>query len=124
MKNVMAVIYQLLNSVDEYETYNGIAPQKAVYPYRVYKLMPITPTEKDRDDYMLEVSCWDKSESTSHVRVIDMAERTRQALLRFRHLDGDNLIVVSRPNVGYIPDPDEMIKRYDVTATLMTYRRS
>ena len=124
MKNVMAVIYQQLNNVDEYETYNGIAPQKAVYPYRVYKLMPITPTEKDRDDYMLEVSCWDKSESTSHVRVIDMAERTRQALLRFRHLDGDNLIVVSRPNVGYIPDPDEMIKRYDVTATLMTYRRS
>ena len=134
MKEIMTAIYQQINNAHEYETYNGQAPQKITlsdgrriptpYPYVVYKLLPVSPTEKDRDDYTLEVSCWDKSESTSHVRIIGIAKGIRQALLMFRHLDEHNLIIVSRPNVGYVPDPDELIKRYDVTATLMTYRRS
>lgn len=124
MKELMAAIYQQINNAHEYETYNGQAPQKAKYPYVVYKLLPVSPTEKNRDDYTLEVSCWDKSEDTSHVRVVGIAENVRQSLLKFRFLDDHNLIIVSRPNVGFIPDPDELIKRYDVTATLMTYRRS
>jgi hypothetical protein len=124
MKELMTAIFQQINSAHEYKTHNGIAPQTASYPYVVYKVLPVSPTEKDRDDYTLEVSCWDKSESTSHAKVVELAENVRRALLNFRHLDENNLIIVSRPNTGYIPDPDELIKRYDITATLMTYRRS
>lgn len=123
MKHVSIPLYQRINNAHEYGTYQGQAPQKEPYPYVTYKLMPVDNTEKDRDDYMLEVACWDKSESTSHARVMDIAESIRKTLLNYRHLDENILIIVGRPNVGYIPDPDALIKRYDVSATIMTYRR-
>lgn len=123
MKRVATPLYQLINNAHEYETYQAIAPEKATYPYVTYKLMPVDNTEKDRDDYTLEISCWDKSESTSHARVMQVAESIRKALLNHRHLDDNILIIIGRPNVGYVPDPDALIKRYDVRAIIKTYRR-
>lgn len=123
MRNVMVNIYNQISGSHSYRTFQGRAPQSSTFPHVVYKLMPIDNTEKNRDDYSLEVSCWDKSEGTSHMRVVELAEKVRDALLDYRDLDDYNLLIVSRPSMGYIPDPDEQIKRYDVTATLMTYRR-
>lgn len=123
MIELMTTLYQQINNAHDYATYQGQAPQDATYPYVVYKLLPVESTEKDRDDYTLEVSCWDKSESTSHVKVVVLADMIRKELLHFRVVDEKQLIVVSRPNLGYVPDPNEQIKRYDITATIMTYRR-
>lgn len=123
MKHLMTALFQQIDGAHAYKTYNGQATQDAVFPYVVYKLTPVAPTESNRDDYMLEVSCWDKSESTSHARVLEIAGNVRSALTDFQHLDDHNLMFFSRPNLGYIPDPDEMIKRYDVTAITKTYRR-
>lgn len=123
MKHVATPLYQLINNAHEHETFQSIAPEKATYPYVTYKLMPVDNTEKDRDDYTLEISCWDKSESTSHARVMQVAESIRKALLNYRHLDDNILIIIGRPNVGYVPDPDALIKRYDVRSIIKTYRR-
>ena len=123
MINLMGVLYQLIDNAHEHETYNGEAPQSAAYPFAVYKILPMQSSESGRDDYTLEVSCWDKSDSTSHTGVIQMADAIRGSLVGFRHLDEHNLIITDRPTVGYIPDSDDLIKRYDVTVNLMTYRR-
>jgi hypothetical protein len=130
MIELMKALYAQIDGAHAYKTYRTQAPETVIvngekvptpYPYVVYKLLPIQNTEKDRDDYTLEVSCWDKS--NSDINVIQIADSVREALVKFRHLDGFNLIIVSRPNIGYVPDPDAEIKRYDVTATLLTYRR-
>lgn len=123
MKQLIQALYQQINNAHRYHTHPSPAPKDATYPFVTYKLLPISNTEKDRDDYTLEVSCWDKAESPSHARVVELADEVRSALVNFRHLDEHNLIIASRPSVGYIPDPDETIKRYDVTSTLLTYRR-
>lgn len=120
------VYLALINRMREYtdrSVYSGQAPESAVYPYAVATLTPVENTEKDRDDYMLEVRCWDKRESPSHSYAVALAEQVRSALLNFRYLDEKYLIVVSRPSVGNVPDPDAQIKRYDVTALIKTYRR-
>lgn len=116
----------LINRIREYtshEVYSGQASDKANYPYAVLKLSAVDNTEKDRDDYMLTVSCWDKNEQPSHARAVALAEEVRKALLNYRHLDENQLIIVTRPAVGNVPDPDEQIKRYDVTSLIKTYRR-
>ncbi|WP_444545955.1 tail completion protein gp17 [Virgibacillus salexigens] len=123
MNNLMSILYQTVNNAHDYKTYNGQAPQSATFPYVVIKLLPVAPTEKDRDDYNLEISCWDKSDDTSLVRVQNIANDIRDALLRFRHLDNSNLLMTNRPYIGYVPDPDELIKRFDVMMILRTYRR-
>ncbi|WP_077622001.1 tail completion protein gp17 [Sediminibacillus massiliensis] len=123
MKHIMTAIYQVIDNAHSYKTYQGRASQNGAFPYVVYKLFPVDPTESGRDDYTLEISCWDKGEGTSHGTVVEIAEQVRQSLLDFRLLDEHNLIVATRPSVGYVPDPDELIKRYDVTTTLLTYRR-
>lgn len=123
MKNVLTNLYQKINSAHSYTTHNGRAKQGSAYPYVVYKLSPVDNTEKDRDDYDLEVSCWDKSESTSHVVAVELADKVRDALVNYRDVNEHQLLIVSRPSMGYIPDPDEEIKRYDVTANIKTYRR-
>src|SRR5699024_4665200 len=91
------------------QVFNGQADDGATYPYAVIKLSAIDNTEKDRDDYMLTVSCWDKSQSPSHAKAVNLAEEVRSALLDYRHLDENQLIIVSRPNVGEVPDPDTQI---------------
>lgn len=120
------VYLALINRIKEYtdnEVYNGQAKDGARFPYAVLNLGPVDSTEKDRDDYFLTVSCWDKSESPSHAKVVNLAEQVRSALLNYRHLDDNQLIIVSRPNIGNVPDPDTQIKRYDVSAIIKTYRR-
>lgn len=119
----MSILYQTVNKAHDHKTYNGQAPQNATFPYVVIKVLPVAPTEKDRDDYNLEISCWDKSDDTSLVRVQNIANDIRDALLRFRHLDNSNLLMINRPYIGYVPDPDELIKRFDVMTVLRTYRR-
>lgn len=133
MNNLMSVLYRTIDNAHDYKTFSGRAPQaiknpdgtekSITFPYVVYKLMPVAPTEKDRDDYNLVVSCWDKSEDNSLVRVQEIADDIRNSLIRFRHLDHHQLIIASRPQVGYVPDPDELIKRFDVMTILKTYRR-
>src|SRR5690625_2984968 len=123
MNNVYLALITRIREFTNKQVYNGQADDDAKYPYAVIKLGPIDPTEKDRDDYMLTVSCWDKRESPSHAHAVALAEEVTNALLDFRHLDDNLLIIVSRPSIGNIPDPDEMIKRYDVTALIKTYRR-
>lgn len=123
MMNLMTALYQQINGAHEFSTYRTQAPEGASFPYVVYKLTPISNTEKDRDDYTLEISCWDKPEGPSDKRVLEIADAVRESLINWRHLDGHNLIFPERPSMGYIPDPDEMIKRYDVTSILKTYRR-
>lgn len=124
MNNVYLALINRIREFTDKEVYNGQASDDAKYPYAVIKLGPIENTEKDRDDYMLTVSCWDKRVSPSHAHTVALAEEVRKALLNFRHLDDNQLIIVSRPSVGNIPDPDTQIKRYDVTALIKTYRRS
>ncbi|MCM3739235.1 DUF3168 domain-containing protein [Oceanobacillus luteolus] len=123
MNNVYLTLINRVRAFTNHDVYNGQAEDNAPYPYVVIKLNPIANTEKDRDDYSLTVSCWDKRESPSHATAVRLAEEVRSALIDFRHLDENNLIIVSRPSVGEIPDPDEQIKRYDVTALIKTYRR-
>lgn len=116
-------VYQRINDAHDYKTYDGIAAEKATFPYVVYKVTPIESTETGRDDYTLEISCWDKSDATSHMRVTELADSIRNALVNWQHLDEHNLVFVTRPSLGYIPDPDATIKRYNVTCILKTYRR-
>ncbi|WP_117168872.1 hypothetical protein [Paraliobacillus sediminis] len=133
MIDLLPVIYQQINNAHDYKTYPSPAPAEITlkdgskiptpYPHATYKLLPVDGTENDRDDYTLEVSCWDRSESTSHAIAIGIAEDVKQALKRYRHLDEHNLIITSKPFVGLVPDPDEQIKRYDVRTNLLTYRR-
>lgn len=123
MNELKKILFNQINQAHEFSTYNNKAPQVANYPYAVYKIMPIANTEANRDDYMLEISCWDKNEDTDFTRVTQLATDIKQSLEYFRHLNEHYLVVVSRPNIGYVPDSDDLIKRYDVTAMIMTYRR-
>ena len=100
MNNVYLALITRIREYTSREVYNGQASDKAKYPFAVIKLGPIDSTEKDRDDYSLTVSCWDKRESPSHAQAVALAEEVRSALINFRHLDENNLIIVSRPNVG------------------------
>ncbi|MGM8212636.1 hypothetical protein ACLIBH_07560 [Virgibacillus sp. W0430] len=123
MMDVMTVLYQQIDNAHNYQTYRTQAPEGADFPYAVYKLSPIASTETGRDDYMLEVSCWDKPEGTSDKRVLELADNIRTALINFMNLDNSNLLFMDRPYMGHIPDSDAQIKRYDVTTILKTYRR-
>lgn len=123
MNNVYLALINRIREYTDKQVFNGQASDGANYPYVVIKLGPIDPTEKDRDDYMLTVSCWDKRESPTHAHAVALAEEVRNALVDYRLLDENQLIIVSRPSIGEIPDPDEQIKRYDVSAMLKTYRR-
>ncbi|MGJ9384255.1 tail completion protein gp17 [Salipaludibacillus sp. CF4.18] len=133
MRNIATVLFQQINQAHSNRTFQGLAPQTITlsdgsvvptpYPYVVYKLLPMSNRESGRDDYNIEVSCWDKSTGTSHATVMELAERVNDSLLEFASLDEHNLVAVSRPNIGYVPDPDAEIKRYDVTAMIRTYRR-
>src|SRR5690625_3891470 len=124
MMNLMTALYKQIDGAHEYDTYRTQAPEDATYPYVVFKLYPIDNTEDGRDDYMLEISCWDKSESPSDKRVLELADSIRKALTNSRHLDDRNLIYPSKkPSLGYVPDPNDLIKRYDVGSLLKTYRR-
>lgn len=115
-----ALYSQLSN---EYPLYDTQAPKKAVYPYLIYKLLPIDGTVSNRTDYTLEVSHWDKPDGTSQLRVSQIADSTFDKLMHFRFLDANNLIIAGEPNIGYIPDNDPNVQRLDVTSTLQTYRR-
>lgn len=123
MKRVYAVLNNRIKEFTSHEVYSGQASDKANYPYAVLKLSAVDNTEKDRDDYMLTVSCWDKNEQPSHSRAVGLAEDVRKALLNYRYLDEHQLIIVGRPAVGNVPDQDTQIKRYDVTALIKLYRR-
>jgi len=124
MMNLMTALYQRISNAHEYETYRTQATQDAKFTYVVFKLERIVSTESDRDDYTLTISCWDKSESSSDKRVLELADSIRKALTDWRQLDDHYLIFPSRkPSLGYVPDPDATIKRYDVRTLLKTYRR-
>ena len=133
MMNLMTALYQRISNAHEYETHRTQAPQQlelpdgkkipTPFPYAVFKLTPVSNTEKDRDDYMLTISCWDKTESPSDRRVLEVADNIRKALINWQYLDEHNLIFMERPSLGHVPDPDETIKRYDVSTILKTYRR-
>lgn len=123
MNHVYLTLNNRIKQYTDKAIYTGQASESATYPYAVLTLSPIDNTEKDRDDYTLTVSCWDKSESPSHARVVSLANEVRDALLNYRHVDDYGLIIVSRPSVGNIPDDDTQIKRYDVNALIKTYRR-
>lgn len=116
-------LYSHLNGANEYPLYDTQAPREAVYPYMVYKLLPIDSTVSNRTDYTLEVSHWDKPDGTSRIRVAEMADDTFERLSYFRFLDDNNLIIAGEPNMGHIPDNDPQVQRIDVTSTLQTYRR-
>src|SRR5690625_5280500 len=116
-------LYSQLDSANEYPLYDTQADREAVYPYLIYKLLPIDNTVSNRTDYTLEVSHWDKPEGTSQIRVSEMADSTFEALKNFRFLDDNNLIIAGFPNIGHIPDNDPQVQRIDVTSTLQTYRR-
>mgnify|MGYP001428708744 FL=1 len=136
MINLATAIYQAINNAHEYRTFQSIVPKKVYengqwvsvpFPYVVMKMRPIESTEKDRDDYTLVVSCWDKADSdadTSLARVMGIADSIWQELLHFRYMDEHNWIQTTRPTQGEVPDPDETIKRYDVQTTLHVYRRN
>lgn len=123
MNNVYLALITRIRAFTDKEVFNGQASDGANYPYAVIKLTPVDNTEQDRDDYTLEVSCWDKRASPSHATAVALAEEVRSALLRYRLLDDNQLIIVSRPSIGYVPDPDTQIKRYDVRSLIKTYRR-
>lgn len=124
MKHVRTAIYQQLNTVHDYPVRSVPVASTQQYPFITYKLTPVDSTEQDRQDYMLEISHWDKSESTSHTRVVEMADKSHEAIRGFRHLDEHVFIAAERmPAIGEIPDQDIEVKRYDVTTTLRTYRR-
>lgn len=133
MMNLMTALYQHISESHDYETYRTQAPQEVElpngkkiptpFPYVVFKLMPISNTESDRDDYTLEISCWDKNEGTSDAKVLEIAESIRKDLISWIYIDDNILLFMDRPSLGNVPDADSMIKRYDVTTILKTYRR-
>lgn len=133
MMELMRTLYQRIDNAHIYATYRTEAPDKVMlpngqmgvtpFPYVVFKLKPIQSTEKDRDDYMLEVSCWDKPQGTSDELVMTIASQVRDVLTKWRNLDDFNLVFPSRPTLGSIPTEDDQYKRYDVTTLLKTYRR-
>lgn len=121
---IIDAIYAQLSSVHNVPIVPSPASATQEYPYISYKLLPIESTENDRDDYTLEVSHWTKTQYTSNDEAMILADKSKVALTRFRYIDEYVQIFNTRPFMGYVPDPDNQIKRYDVTTTLMTYRRS
>ncbi|WP_419893279.1 hypothetical protein [Oceanobacillus kimchii] len=121
---VIQAVYAQLNGVHDVPVVQSPASSTQEYPFITYKLLPIDNTEKDRDDYTLEVSHWTKSANSSHVPVLQLADKSFQALIEFRYIDNHVQIFNTRPFMGHVPDPDTQIKRYDVRTTLKTYRRS
>lgn len=119
---IKSIVYDRLKDYIDKDVRSVPAPTESAYPFVTYKLTMIDNTEQDRDDYMLEISCWDKDQ-ISHARVIDLANKVQQALRNWKHIDENVVIMANRPNIGEIPDSDETIIRYDVTSILRTYRR-
>src|SRR5690625_6777695 len=84
MNHVYLTLINRVRELTSKEVYNGQADDDAIYPYAVIKLSLVDNTEKDRDDYMLTVSCWDKRPSPTHAHAVALAEEIRNALLNFR----------------------------------------
>lgn len=119
---IKSCVYGRLNEFLDKPVESVPAPSNAKFPFVTYKLTLIDNTEQDRDDYMLEISCWDK-EQISHARAIDLANKVQRALRNWKHIDDNVVIMASRSNIGEMPDSDLTIIRYDVTSILRTYRR-
>ncbi len=96
------------------------APKDATYPYVVYRL-PTSTEEEHREDFILEVSLWDRGLDTTAVE--GLTANVDAALNRMKHLAPalDMQVSVYRINRLMIPDPDPMIRRRELRYQLKAY---
>lgn len=101
--------------------YHEIAIDTAMYPHIVFSFERIELGDLSRQDYVLDVDLWDKTEDTT---VVDDLADSVENLLQAENLPQDNVLptfyLIDRKN---ILDPDKNIKHRLVRFQIQNYER-
>ena len=101
--------------------YHEMAIDTAMYPHIVFSFERIELGDLSRQDYVLDVDLWDKTEDTT---VVDDLADSMENLLQAENLPQDNVLptfyLIDRKN---ILDPDKDIKHRLVRFQIQNYER-
>ncbi len=101
--------------------YHEMAIDTAMYPHIVFSFERIELGDLSRQDYVLDVDLWDKTEDTT---VVDDLADSVENLLQAENLPQDNVLptfyLIDRKN---ILDPDKYIKHRLVRFQIQNYER-
>jgi len=117
MEELIKAVLDLIGGVSP-RLYYDVAPEGAVYPYIVFRF-PTSATEYQREDFLLDISIWDKqldstaveTLATSINNILDRAKIHTAQVTTSIYLDGRYTL----------PDPDTMIRRRLLRYTCKTY---
>ena len=102
--------------------YHEIADDKAIYPHLVFSFRRLDLSDLSRQDYVLQVDVWDRSNSTQMVD--DLADSV-ESLLQAENLPQTNILptfyLIDRKSVE---DEDKMIKHRIIQFQVQNYERS
>lgn len=103
------------------KVYHEVADENAVYPHIVFNFRRIDLGDLSRQDYVLEVNVWDKSNSTQQVdNLADSVEK----LLQAENLPQDHVLptfyLIDRQS---ILDEDKTIRHRRIQFQVQNYER-
>lgn len=101
--------------------YHEIANEKAVYPHIVFVLRRIDLMDLSRQDYVLEINVWDRSNKTTNVdNLADLVEDLFQA----ENLPQDDILpTFYLMDRNTIEDEDKQIRHRQVRFQIQNYER-
>jgi hypothetical protein len=120
VQTLKAALYSLLDACTTSSVYGGQVPETATYPYVHFKL-PTSNDHEHREDFVLEVQCWDKSYNSSGVETL--AQNVDYKLNRSNYNSTGINFTTYRINRITLPSDDEFQGRelkYLVKAYLTT----
>jgi hypothetical protein len=126
LNNLLVYLYQTLSSVHP-NVHDEIARKEKEddpyppYPYIVFNLPTSTDTERQRQDFILEVDIWDQ---TTDLRPLEtLTDEIDNALKKVRYIDDNQALMFTRINRLRIPDPDPTIRRRQLRYEIKRYER-
>lgn len=104
------------------KVYHEVADDKALYPHLVFSFRRIDLSDLSRQDYILQVDVWDRSNSTTAVD--DLADSVEN-LLQAENLPQEHILptfyLIDRKTVE---DEDKMIRHRIIQFQVQNYERS
>lgn len=112
------VITNLLQKTGK-QVYYDEADNNATYPYIVYTLESVNFGNTYRDDILLTVDVWDRNRNSIPVEnLTDEIEKH----LNFKNIPNEKVLpTIFLEHRSSIQDPDKMIRRRQIKATIQNY---
>ena len=121
LKKLMVLKLNNISAIKKKIYFENATPN-AGYPHAVYTFKNVSLDSIDRDDIIVEVDIWDKSESTNLVD--DISDDVEQELSFLNEPTTINLPTIYKTGRASIPDDDKSIKHRRLSFLLQNYERN